>query len=75
MSTTNLVKITTGYVHIDEPLHWDEECTLVIQCKVLREIKTTDEFSGEHKNIADAKGIIVEVRNKEGKVISEQSEI
>lgn len=72
---TNLVKITAGYIHIDEPLHWEDKVTLVIEGEVVREIKATDEFSGEPKNIADVKGITVEVRNKEGKVISEQPEI
>lgn len=75
MSQTNLVKITTGYIHIDEPLHLDEDVTLIIQGKVLREIKTIDEFSDEHKTIAEVKGVIAEVQNKDGKVISEQTEI
>lgn len=73
--STNLLKITTGYIHIDRTLKRKEEVTLVIQGEVKRVIADEDEFSEEDKNIYEIKGTIAEVRSQEGKVISEQNEI
>ena len=70
MSQTNLVKITAGFIHIDEPIRLRENCTLVIQCVCTKESKAEDEFSDGERNIAEVKGIIAEVRNREGKIIS-----
>ena len=70
--STNLLKITTGYIHIDRTLKRKEEVTLVIQGEVKRVIADEDEFSEEDKNIYEIKGTIAEVRSQEGKVISEE---
>lgn len=70
--STNLLKITTGYIHINQTLKRKDEVTLVIQGEVKRVIADEDEFSEEDKNIYEIKGVIAEVRNNGGSVISEE---
>lgn len=72
--STNLLKITTGYIHIDKTLKRKDEVTLVIQGTVKRVIADEDEFSEEDKNIYEVKGTIAEVRDVQGSVISSDDE-
>lgn len=72
--STNLLKITTGYIHVDRELKRKDELTLVIQGGVKRVVLDEDEFSDGDKNIYEIKGTIAEVRDVAGSVISEEEQ-
>lgn len=74
MSEDNLVKITGRAIHIDKPIHLGDTGVIEVEFICVKESKEDDEFKGK-RNVAELKGIIAEVRSRDGHVISQEEQI
>lgn len=69
----NLLIISGGLISVTEPLALGDDVVMIVHGTVIEE-KKVDNQDGTYNSTVRVRGTIAEVRNKQGKVISEQEE-